>query len=719
MTTDFSEGWDDQRPLTRIDQPFRGYAFWPFTDEEIQRVVGYFDVADQQLNRRKPFDPANVFEPDEPTEILRYKMAQILQIGPYPVVILDWHHVRDLGLDQYPEHIGWTKVGNNSVFYFWTTVLEYKALMQTDDPIRLGSQSRIDDLEAETSTVVEWSDDQPLLVISPRAIIAGAVIEYVPADTVLPPGEAGRMVPAGEISAEVPEVATMLAAGTLDPLDPLLELKIKKVQGPKGDPGEKGDKGDPGEPGTPGTPGAKGDPGDPGPPGPPGPTGPTGPTGPKGDPGEPGPPGSGSDPGMPPTTPADPSDPAQPPADGKGKPPPTPPDGEGGTLTFEDGCNDLVWFEATGTNTSKNLGDFTDNAPFWLTGIQTFFPVKALDEHGNNYYTSIDAIIRANASPPLPTTAIITTVVICYSYEGMSKADIALNGQLIPLNIKFPIPQIRGHKIGISGEPGNTHYILTPGTNESLVNYPYAHDEETQIEVSANKMVAFEMSKSIAKWNTLDAIEVIALLVPASWNFFIDNATTPHIKLGIKSAIYHLETTSFTGHFDLRTWSTHYQVNPLFTSESDHFSDTPDGLVNGSAVGNYQPSFWGGSEIAGQGNMVLSGSGGLGAELGLLFKATNYNSNADKPYTHCRIKIRGIWGAQTFTLHVHKTAGGSGDTYTQATGNVGYFASTPYIPGDYTFDFDISASAIGLGDPIQSISLEGGYYLQEWTVHLY
>jgi hypothetical protein len=448
-----------------------------------------------------------------------------------------------------------------------------------------------------------------------------------------------------------------------------------------------------------------------------------------GDPGDPfGPPGEGGGGGQPP--PIDPTDPPPgtnpPPGSGGTGTVPGPSGADGDRLEFD--CDTEILYHEEGTNHVYSFADFSlnQNGGWLLTlGLQALIPVNAQNVQANLDEAISLAIESKRVADHKPSIYEIRRVVLCFTFQRMRRLGLLVDGEDSFATIDFDrvvgTPFSGGltdpRPILYKNRSGTVTQQQVRGETKSFNPWNFA-EGGFEAQALAQVEIAEDVKAVITNYQTITDLEFDCVCVPAAWDFFVHHDDIPIVKIGLESADIYYPVTNWTGHFDLRTYDNYYVENPHLAGQFYHFSDSPDGLVNGSVVGSYQPAFYTGGEVAGQGNIVLSGTNGLFTELGLLGKADGYTSLADAAYTRCTIRLRAIFGAQTFTLHVHKSPGGAGDTYTQAAPDTGHFSTTPYIPAEYTFEFDISASNIAIGDDLSSISLEGFYYLQAWSCSL-
>jgi hypothetical protein len=640
--------------------------------------------------------------PGVPTASLPQQEAllEVMRMQPlnFPVVFLDWHHVRDLVPDQTPESLGWVSVGNGNVYYWWTEVFRWKALMQNNDLVQLGYKSA--KMVEGVLVTEDWLDSDPILIISPRAVIAGAIVEYLLPGTVLEPGETGRMQVAHELAESQPEVATLISQGKLKPYDSILELKIIKPA--------KGDKGDKGDPGQNGQNGQDGAPGPAGPPGPPGAPGPAGPPGTDAPPSEPYPPGGRPGSGQPP--------------DG-GYPPPPPPVARGGRVVTN--CNDHLVFHQSGTNGSESFASFLgQDIPPWLALPLTGVPLPPVykQEVHIDLYASIMAAI-ANTGK-LPLHAVVSSVNLCYNWIG---------------TIYFGIEAL-GIESFISKIAAIPKLVATKSNNSTLINYTLENDKTyamahftygvpgTPVTLSFKWEVGEatpEQHMQIAEFDKVTALTLNSKLYAAMSNFFGALPESPIIDIFLGGFDYLLATSNWSAHFNYAAIQTYLLENPNVPGEIDYFSDDPDGYIHGQAIGNITSSFWPGPEVNSNALLVSTGTAGRVQEAPLLSFAAGYQgTNADKAYTNATLVLKMVAGAQTLYLNFHPTAAQGAIQVPFNIPDIGQFQNAPYTPETRTFDIDITSFGIVLGQSgdgmhiTLSSAYPGGFYLYESTIIL-
>lgn len=658
-----------------------------------------------------------------PQQEFLFEVLQMQKYNPmFPVVVLDQDIAADIeaylgnlygtGIDGFQRDFSWVQWGQVKAFS-----LGYALTDNTNPPPPPPIEPTPKDIflaQVFAQVQHDYDDTTMCLLIFPRKTVYGGSIYFHEAAewATISAGNDPliQIEDLGDAAADDPRAANLLTNGGRA-TDGWLKIDLPKAV--KGDKGDKGDPGENGTNGTNGTDGAKGDKGDKGD------TGDTGPTGPKGDPGQDGTNGSDGKDG------ATKYPPGGRPGSGDstgGYPPPPPPAGFGARVDTD--CDTTAIFSATGTNGSETFASFLGvSIPGWLAVLGVPLPDVFKQEFHQSVKGSIDAAIAGTGL--LPASAYVTSVTLCYHWIATTKFSISVFGIESLISKIAQIPKLTETK---SNGSTRTHFNLTNDETYEMVKFPLTIPG-TDVTMTFEWQVGEATPSQILYLPEYDHTTDITLdskLYCAFTDFFHNLPTSPILYIGLENFDYYLPTGLWLGHFNLSSMNLH--ENPNSTGQIVNFSDTPDGLVTGQSSIDYTDKIWTGAEISGDGAgiLVVSGDGRPSVvQEALLFAfADGYTgTGADKAYTHCRLVLKYVAGAQTIIMGLHHTSSSAADPYNIAIPGTPA-GSTPYVPETHTFDIDVSASNITIGAyPNVHVTLGtgagGGFYLFEWWISFY
>jgi len=379
-------------------------------------------------------------------------------------------------------------------------------------------------------------------------------------------------------------------------------------------------------------------------------------------------------------------------------------------------CADNKVLSYHGTNHTGNFFDYGAPHNFANVGFG-LLPVNDLLVDGQPFKDAIDDKIAMNAG--LPTDAIVKAVYFEHNGNWLDSGHAGffmdeLNGASAGL---FNFRATRPHLKPVSGS-NSSEVVLNPTRLIKMADIIVGGSWSDNIKFGLETIAGIDENGkyTLVAYDKVDEIFFTCRMPPTTPNIFFSNSDSPVFELCIVGVDYELETTAWSGHFDIRHMSDNLGENPFVSGQTLYWSDDPDGHVGGQSTSDFTSHLWGGSEIAGQGDMILSGAGGLSSEVALLGIADGFTTHPDRDYTNLEIQLLGaIMGAQTLTVHIHLVAGGPGYTFDVAVPNIGHFSSTPYTTGSYTFSVDVTTLGLTESSTLQFVGLEGSYYLQEWA----
>lgn len=553
--------------------------------------------------------------------------------------------------------------------------------------------------------IEQYPDEYPCMVLFSRKIIYGASLVFVQGDD--EPGDntlLGQTMTAVDAAEFDPRVAFWLAQNALRPTDGWLSLTIPRsaIQGWIDDsiahidpPGAGG--GDPEDPFDPGN-------------------------------GQGG--GNGGDP--PPIDPTDPPPGTNPPP-GEGGTGTVPPPGEGGDrLTFD--CETDILYHEEGTNHVYSFADFSlnQNGGWLLTlGLQAFIPVNAQDVQANLDEAIATAVEAKRIAESKSAFYEIRRVVLCFTFQRMRRVGFLVDGE----DSFATLDMDRVVGTPFSGGLTDPRPILYKNRSGAVTQQQVRGEIKSfnpwnfeaggfEAQAVAQVEIAEDVKAVITNYQTITDLEFDCVCVPAAWDFFVSHSDIPIVKIGLESADIYYKVSNWTGHFKFDTRVANLHENPHESGSTLWFSDVPDGLTTGSAVTGSAfnqiatPNAYTGTHAS----IILNdGSGGNHSELDLLSKATGYDAGCDAAYTTAELTIAYVGGAQDITLHVRRTPGGAGETFTASLpDNYNGSASNPTNQlQTVTRTFDISSVGLLLGDTLHNVSLTApGIYVAEWRLHL-